>query len=104
MPTGKSNAARERVRPANGAVRPRFPDLRRAIFAEDLCALCRADGVFGSIAGAQLDQVPARGDTGLLEMPGDGPGHRLGPDGTEAELDGGIAVGFGKLRDRKSVV
>src|SRR5512139_1919860 len=68
---------------------------------EELDGDLLADRVVGSVGGAELDEVAARGDAGLLEVAG----HRLVDlarvDGAERHLDGAVAVALGAadLRD-----
>ena len=51
-----------------------------------------AERVLGGVGGADLGDVAARRDAGLLEVARERLGHLARVDGAEGELDGGVAV------------
>src|SRR5690606_27833296 len=53
-----------------------------------------AELVVARVGGAQLDEVAAGGDPGLLEVPAQGLGDLAGVDGSEADLHGVVPVGL----------
>ena len=55
-----------------------------------------AQGVFGGVGGAQLDEVTSRGHTSLLEVASLRLGDVLRLDGPVAKLDGGVAISLGR--------
>src|SRR3954452_10540352 len=62
---------------------------------EELGAELLADGVGGGVRGADLDDVTARGDAGLLEVPGLRLGDLAAVDLAVPDLHGVVAVGRG---------
>src|SRR3954451_5867840 len=64
--------------------------------AERLHGQLLADRVGRRVCGAELDEVATRRDAGLLEVAGQRLGHPTRADGTEGDLEGGVAVQVGR--------